>query len=269
MNQLNKEMTKAIDRPIKVMQYGGGNFLRAFVDYFIDLANEQGLFNGSVAIVESIEHSDVSRFRKQDCQYTLQLRGNVDGEEYVETRVITSLAKAVTVFHDYEEYIALAKEEELRFVVSNTTEAGIVFNAEDRFDEKFHVTFPAKLTQFLYERYRYFEGNKDKGLIMLPVELIDDNGIVLNKYVHDYIELWGLEDGFRYWIDEACVFTSTLVDRIVPGFPRNEKDQICSGIAADHSHDRRAARMQRRRRRRIQHWETARIACCFTGAGYR
>ncbi|MBR4422158.1 MAG: tagaturonate reductase [Erysipelotrichaceae bacterium] len=230
MNQLNKELTKAIDRPIKVMQYGGGNFLRAFVDYFIDLANEQGLFNGSVAIVESLPFSDVSRFKAQDCQYTLQLRGNVDGEEYVETRVITSLAKAVTVFHDYEEYIALAKEEELRFVVSNTTDAGIVFNAEDRFDEPFHVTFPAKLTQFLYKRYQYFEGNKDKGLIMLPVELIDDNGIVLNRYVRDYIELWGLEDAFRDWIDEACVFTSTLVDRIVPGFPRNEKDQICEQL---------------------------------------
>ena len=233
MNQLNKELTGAIDRPIRVMQYGGGNFLRAFVDYFIDLANEQGLFNGSVAIVESIEHSDVSRFRKQDCQYTLQLRGNVDGREYVETRVITSLAKAVTVFHDYDEYIALAKEEELRFVVSNTTEAGIVFNDQDRFDDPFHVTFPAKLTQFLYARYRHFNGNKEKGLIMLPVELIDDNGIVLNQYVHDYIDLWGLEEGFRSWIDDACVFTSTLVDRIVPGFPRSEKDQICRDLGYD------------------------------------
>ncbi|MBQ6333774.1 MAG: tagaturonate reductase [Erysipelotrichaceae bacterium] len=230
MDNLNIEMTKAPSRPIKVVQYGGGNFLRAFVDYFFDLANEKGLFDGSIAIVESLERSNVDRFKQQDCQYTLQLRGNVNGEEYVETRVITSLAKAVTVFHDYEEYVALAKEEELRFFVSNTTEAGIVFNGEDKFEDKFHVTFPAKLTQFLYERYKAFDGAMDKGLIMLPVELIDDNGIVLKKYVKDYIELWQLEEGFKNWVEEACIFTSTLVDRIVPGFPRDEKDEICAKL---------------------------------------
>ena len=128
MNNLNLEMTKAPARPIRVVQYGGGNFLRAFVDYFFDLANEKGLFNGSIAIVESLENSNVDRFKGQDCQYTLQLRGNVNGEKYVETRIITSIAKAVTVFKDFEEYMALAHEEELRFFVSNTTEAGIVFH---------------------------------------------------------------------------------------------------------------------------------------------
>jgi tagaturonate reductase len=230
MNNLNIEMTKAPKRPIKVVQYGGGNFLRAFVDYFFDLANEKGLFNGSVAIVESLEFSNVDRFKSQDCQYTLQLRGKVNGEEYVETRVITSLAKAVTVFHDFDEYMALAREPELRFFVSNTTEAGIVFNENDTFEDKFHVTFPAKLTQFLYERYSAFNGDHDKGLIMLPVELIDDNGIVLRKYVLDYIDLWKLEEGFRKWVEDDCVFTSTLVDRIVPGFPRDEKDEICAKL---------------------------------------
>ncbi len=149
MNNLNKELSKAVKRPIRVVQYGGGNFLRAFVDYFFDLANEKGLFNGSIAIVESLKNSNVDRFKSQDCQYTLQLRGNVNGKEYVETRLITSLDKAVTVYHDFEEYMDLAKEEELRFFVSNTTEAGIVFNENDKFDDKFEVTFPAKLTQFL------------------------------------------------------------------------------------------------------------------------
>ena len=230
MNNLNLEMTKAPKRPIKVVQYGGGNFLRAFVDYFFDLANEKGLFNGSVAIVESLENSNVDRFKGQDCQYTLQLRGNVNGEKYVETRVITCLDKAVTVFYDFEEYMALAKEEELRFFVSNTTEAGIVFHDTDKFEDKLHVTFPAKLTQFLYERYKAFGGDMNKGLIMLPVELIDDNGIVLKKYVMDYIDMWKLEEGFKNWVENACVFTSTLVDRIVPGFPRDEKDEICASL---------------------------------------
>lgn len=230
MNNINAEMTKAVKRPIKVLQYGGGNFLRAFVDYFFDLANEKGLFNGSIAVVESLENSNVDRFKQQDCQYTLQLRGNIDGEKYVETRVITSLAKALTIMNDYQEYIALAKEEELRFVVSNTTEAGIVFHKEDQFEDKFHVTFPAKLTQFLYERYTYFHGDKQKGLVMLPVELIDDNGIVLKKYVNDYCDMWKLEDGFKNWINEVCIFTSTLVDRIVPGYPKDEKDIICKDL---------------------------------------
>ncbi len=230
MNNLNKELSKAVKRPIRVVQYGGGNFLRAFVDYFFDLANEKGLFNGSIAIVESLKNSNVDRFKSQDCQYTLQLRGNVNGKEYVETRLITSLDKAVTVYHDFEEYMDLAKEEELRFFVSNTTEAGIVFNENDKFDDKFEVTFPGKLTQFLYERYKHFNGDPAKGLIMLPVELIDDNGIVLKKYVNQYIELWGLEEGFKKWVNESCVFTSTLVDRIVPGFPRDEKDEICAKL---------------------------------------
>ena len=230
MNNLNLELTKAVKRPITVMQYGGGNFLRAFVDYFFDLANEKGLYNGSVAIVESLPNSNVDRFKGQDCQYTLQLRGNINGEKYVETRVITSVAKALTLTHDFDEYMDLAKEESLRFVVSNTTEAGIVFNGEDKFDDKFYVTFPAKLTQFLYARYQNFNGDMSKGLIMLPVELIDDNGIVLKKYVLDYADLWNLEDGFKNWLKEACVFTSTLVDRIVPGFPRDEKDQICAQL---------------------------------------
>ncbi|MCR5096505.1 MAG: tagaturonate reductase [Erysipelotrichaceae bacterium] len=230
MNNLNKELSKAVKRPIRVVQYGGGNFLRAFVDYFFDLANEKGLFNGSIAIVESLKNSNVDRFKSQDCQYTLQLRGNVNGKEYVETRLITSLDKAVTVYYDFEEYMDLAKEEELRFFVSNTTEAGIVFNENDKFDDKLEVTFPAKLTQFLYERYKHFNGDPAKGLIMLPVELIDDNGIVLKKYVNQYIELWGLEEGFKKWVNESCVFTSTLVDRIVPGFPRDEKDEICAKL---------------------------------------
>ncbi len=230
MKTINLEMTKAVKRPIRVMQYGGGNFLRAFVDYFFDLANEKGLFDGSVAIVESIPNSNVDRFHHQDCQYTLQLRGRIDGEEYVETRVITSVQKALTVHHDYEEYMALAKEDSLRFVVSNTTEAGIVFHGDDKFEEPLYVTFPAKLTQFLYARYQHFNGDRNKGLIMLPVELIDDNGIVLKKYVHDYADLWNLDADFKKWLDEACVFTSTLVDRIVPGYPRDEKDEICAKL---------------------------------------
>jgi len=165
-------------------------------------------------------------FKDQDCQYTLQLRGRVDGVPYVETRQITSVKDIVSPFGNYEEYINVAKIDTLRFVVSNTTEAGIVFNGDDKFEEKLNITFPAKLTQFLLTRYETFNGAEDKGLVMLPVELIDDNGIELKKCVMKYIDLWNLDEGFRSWVDKACVFTSTLVDRIVTGYPRNDAEKI-------------------------------------------
>lgn len=230
METLNATLTNPVDRPVKVIQFGEGNFLRAFVDYFIDLANEKGLFNGSIVLIKPIEFGTLERFHKQNCQYTVQLRGLVEGEKYVETRLITSVKKAVSPFDDYDEYIALAAEEELRFVVSNTTEAGIVFDANDLFAEKKRITFPGKLTQFLLARYEKFHGAHDKGLVMLPVELIDDNGIELKKCVNKYIDLWQLPEDFKTWVNEDCIFTSTLVDRIVTGYPRDEKDAICQQL---------------------------------------
>ncbi len=227
MELLNKQMTKPVERPVKVAQFGEGNFLRAFVDYMIDIANEKGLFNGSIVLIRPIGFGNMDQmFKDQDCQYTLQLRGRVDGEPYVETRQITSVKDIVSPFGNYEEYINVAKIDTLRFVVSNTTEAGIVFNGDDKFEETLNITFPAKLTQFLLTRYETFNGAEDKGLVMLPVELIDDNGIELKKCVMKYIDLWNLDEGFRTWVDKACVFTSTLVDRIVTGYPRNDAEKI-------------------------------------------
>lgn len=227
MELLNKQMTKPVERPVKVAQFGEGNFLRAFVDYMIDIANEKGLFDGSIVLIRPIGFGNMDQmFKDQDCQYTLQLRGRVDGEPYVETRQITSVKDIVSPFGNYEDYINVAKIDTLRFVVSNTTEAGIVFNEEDKFEEKLNITFPAKLTQFLLTRYETFNGAADKGLVMLPVELIDDNGIELKKCVMKYIDLWNLDAGFKNWVDTACIFTSTLVDRIVTGYPRNDAEKI-------------------------------------------
>lgn len=227
MELLNKQMTNPVERPVKVAQFGEGNFLRAFVDYMIDIANEKGLFDGSIVLIRPIGFGNMDQmFKDQDCQYTLQLRGRVDGEPYVETRQITSVKDIVSPFGNYEDYINVAKIDTLRFVVSNTTEAGIVFNEEDKFEEKLNITFPAKLTQFLLTRYETFNGAADKGLVMLPVELIDDNGIELKKCVMKYIDLWNLDAGFKNWVDTACIFTSTLVDRIVTGYPRNDAEKI-------------------------------------------
>lgn len=227
MELLNRQKTGKVERPVKVLQFGEGNFLRAFVDYMIDIANEKGEFNGDIVLVKPIEFGSLNMFHEQECQYTVQLRGIVDGEAKRINRIVTSVADAVAACEEYEKYAAYAKLDSLRFIVSNTTEAGIVYDDTDRFELNPPKTYPGKLTKFLYERYKHFAGAPDKGLVMLPVELIDDNGIHLKECVLKFAKLWNLETGFIDWLNNACVFTSTLVDRIVTGYPRDEAEELC------------------------------------------
>ena len=179
MDRLTAAMAPAANRPVKVLQFGEGNFLRAFVDYFIDIANEKTDFNGSVVLVKPITFGSLDMFHEQDCRYTVMLRGLVDGEAVEQSRLITSVSDAVDAYSEYDKYADFAKCETLRFVVSNTTEAGIVLKEDDDFNACPPVSFPAKLCKFLYERAEHFNYAEDKGLVMLPVELIDDNGIML------------------------------------------------------------------------------------------
>lgn len=224
MERINKQMTGAKERPVKVVQFGEGNFLRAFVDYMFDLANEQGKFDGSIVLIKPIEFGSLDMFHEQDCQYTVTLSGrDENGEAKVSDRIITSVADAVDAYTEYEKYNDLAKNPDLRFVVSNTTEAGIVYDETDKFELCPPATFPGKLTKFLYTRYQEFNGDKSKGLIMLPVELIDDNGMHLKECVLKQCANWGLEADFVEWVKEACIFTQTLVDRIVTGYPRGKE----------------------------------------------
>lgn len=227
MEQINKKMTGKKERPVKVLQFGEGNFLRAFVDYMIDIANESGEFDGDIVIVKPIDFGNLDRFHNQECQYTVQLRGIVDGEAKKINRVVTSVTDAVDAYQEYEKYASYAKLDTLRFVVSNTTEAGIVYDESDRFELNPPKSYPGKLCKFLFERYKAFDGALDKGLVMLPVELIDDNGIHLKECVLKQAKNWGLEEGFEKWVNEACIFTSTLVDRIVTGYPRDEAAALC------------------------------------------
>ncbi len=226
MELLNKKISNPIDRPVKVLQFGEGNFLRGFVDYMIDVANEKGVFNGNIVIVKPIEYGSLEMFKEQECQYTLSLRGKEGGETKVENRIITSISDAVAAIEEYDKYSAYAKLDTLRFVVSNTTEAGIVFDKEDKFEANPPKTFPGKLTKFLFERYTHFNGALDKGLIIIPCELIENNGPTLKKCILEFIELWNLADEFKTWVLEACIFCSTLVDRIVTGYPRAEAEAI-------------------------------------------
>lgn len=226
MELLNKALTKKKERPVKVLQFGEGNFLRGFVDYMIDIANEKGYFDGDIVLVKPIEFGTLDRLHKQECQYTVSLRGIVDGKAAVQNRIITSVTDAVAAHEEYGKYSEYAKLDSLRFIVSNTTEAGIVYDDTDRLEMEPPHSYPGKLTKFLYERYKHFNGAADKGLVMLPVELIDDNGIRLKECVMKLADLWKLEDGFKAWLNDACVFCSTLVDRIITGYPKDEEKEL-------------------------------------------
>ena len=226
MELLSRSKTGKKERPIKVLQFGEGNFLRGFVDYMIDIANEKGEFDGDIVLVKPIEFGTLDRFRAQECQYTVSLRGIVDGKPAVLNRIVTSVADVVAAHEEYEKYSSYAKLDTLRYIVSNTTEAGIVYDESDKLEMNPPKSFPAKLAKFLYERYQYFNGAMDKGLVMLPVELIDDNGIHLKECVLKQADNWNLEDSFKKWVNEACIFTSTMVDRIITGYPREEDKKL-------------------------------------------
>lgn len=226
MKILNRSYTKAVERPIKVLQFGEGNFLRGFVDSMIDIANEKGIFNGNIAIVKAIPYGNLDTFKEQDCQYTLSLRGKENGEEKVINRIITSIGDAVGAYEDYAAYAAYGRLDSLRFIVSNTTEAGIVYDETDRFDANPPKTYPGKLTKLLYERYIHFQGDTSKGLVIIPCELIERNGEALKGCVYSFIQLWELGDEFLQWVDNSCIFCSTLVDRIITGYPKDEAESL-------------------------------------------
>ena len=212
--------------PVKIMQFGEGNFLRAFVDWMINRINSKGLFEGSVVVVQPLERGLADMINAQDGLYTLYLRGVENGEVKVEKEVITVIKECVNPYLQWEKTVRYAVGDELRFVISNTTEAGIEFVAEPFVRGACQKTYPAKLTSLLYERYKAFDGAEDKGIVMIPCELIDRNGDNLKKCVLKYAKYWELEDGFVKWIESACAFLNTLVDRIVPGYPRDEADAL-------------------------------------------
>ena len=212
--------------PEKVLQFGEGNFLRAFVDYFFDVANEKCGFNGKVVLCQPIAPGLANMINEQQGLYTLYLRGFENGQKVNQKRVISAVSRCLNPYEDFGSLLACAKNPDLRYLASNTTEAGIAFDPSCRFDDAPPASFPGKLTRFLYERYTHFGTVHGKGFVILSCELIDNNGKELKKCVHQYIDLWGLSDEFAKWVDEENLFCSTLVDRIVTGYPRAEAAAI-------------------------------------------
>ena len=208
--------------PIKIVQFGEGNFLRAFVNYAIQELNDTQSFNAGVAVVQPIEHGMINMLNDQDGLYTLFLKGIEKDEEIQQKQVITNIVKGINPYENFQDYITLAKEASLEFVISNTTEAGISYVETDTFNMEPPSSFPAKLTVFLYKRFQYFKGDASKGLTIIPCELINYNADTLKDIILKYCALWNLEAAFSTWINNCNSFHNTLVDRIVPGYPKDD-----------------------------------------------
>lgn len=229
--KLNREnLGKEVKLPIKVVQFGEGNFLRAFVDYAFQVLNKKENFNAGIAVVQPLENGLVHLLNDQDGLYTLFLNGIKKGEQIQEIEVIENIVKGINPYIEFDQFLALAKEEELEFIISNTTEAGIEFIDSDTMEMTPPKAFPARLAVLLYERFRHFNGDNTKGLTIIPCELINHNADTLKAILLQYANLWNLEDGFKNWLENACTFHNTLVDRIVPGYPKNEIEEYNSKI---------------------------------------
>ena len=217
--------------PEKVMQFGEGNFLRAFVDDFFDIANEKVGYNGKVVLVQPIAPGLADLINKQEGLYTLYLRGSEKGVKVDDKRVISACSRCINPYGDWDGVLELARSQDLEIIVSNTTEAGIVHDNESAFDQVPPNSFPAKLTRVLFERFTAGQ----KGVVILSCELIDNNGKELLRCVNQYIDDWKLSDDFRKWVNEENIFCSTLVDRIVPGRIRDPKE--VERLAAENGYD--------------------------------
>ena len=212
--------------PEKVIQFGEGNFLRAFVDWIIWNMDQKTDFNGSVVVVQPIEKGMVDMLNGQDCLYHVNLQGRENGKPVNTLERIDVISRALNPYTQHAAFMVLADQPEIRFVISNTTEAGITFDPACKLDDAPASSYPGKLVQLLYRRFLTFNGDPTKGLIIFPCELIFLNGHVLKDCIEKYIDLWNLGTDFKKWFEEACGVYATLVDRIVPGFPRNEIAQI-------------------------------------------
>ena len=231
MERLNRTSAPQAKRyPEKVIQFGEGNFLRAFIEWIIWNTNKRTAFNGSVVVVQPIEKGMVDCLNEQDGLYHLNLQGLQNGEPVDSIDLIDVISRGLNPYRDFDAFMALASQPELRFVISNTTEAGIAFDPSCKLDDKPAASYPGKLTQLLYRRWQIFKGDLSKGFIIFPCELIFENGKHLKECIRQYIDLWELGPDFSAWFEEACQVYCTLVDRIVPGYPRDNAAALCERV---------------------------------------
>ncbi len=209
-------------RPDKIIQFGEGGFLRGFVDWIFQIANDKEIFNGNAVVVQPIEKGMCDMLSAQNCVYTHVTRGLSNGKAVVDKKIIDMISRCVNPYENYEDYLKLAENPDFRFIVSNTTESGIVYRKGDKLEDAPAVSFPAKLTALLNKRYNLGL----KGFIFLPCELINKNGETLKEIILQYADDWNLGDGFKAWIENDNIFCNTLVDRINTGYPKGEDLQL-------------------------------------------
>ncbi|MBQ9764678.1 MAG: tagaturonate reductase [Lachnospiraceae bacterium] len=212
-----------------IIQFGEGGFLRSFVDYFFDGLNKQGLYDGKVVVVQPIEQGMVSVLNEQNGEYHQFLRGIKDGKPVEEMTKIDVISRGLNPYEDYKAYLELAHNKDARVIVSNTTEAGIVYLGTEKLDDAPPKSFPAKLTALLYERFKAGL----PGFIILSCELIDHNGDVLKECVLKYVKLWELGEDFENFVKNENHFCSTLVDRICTGYPRDDIEEFTAKIGKE------------------------------------
>ena len=221
-NKVDLPKGESFDFPERILQFGTGVLLRGLPDYFVDKANKAGVFKGRVLVVKSTATAGADDFAEQDGLYTLCIKGIEDGQEVVRYSVSNAISRVLSASNDWPAILAAAQNPDMQVVFSNTTEVGIVLS-NDKVGDTPPLSFPGKLLAFLYERYQYFAGDKTKGLVVLPTELISDNATKLKKILHSLATQNNLGADFLSWLDEANDFCNTLVDRIVPG--RLSKDE--------------------------------------------
>ncbi len=228
MEKLNRTTVDKIDYPVRILQFGEGNFLRAFVDWMIDGANRHGVMSHGVAAVQPIPGGEriEELMREQDCMYHVVLEGIKDKKPVREISLVGSIAEIVNPYREYARYEEIFLSPELETVISNTTEAGIRWEEGDDLWALPPASFPAKMTALLYKRWRKFGGDPARGLCVVCCELIENNGSTLREYVLRHAAANGLESEFTGWVENACHFYDTLVDRIVTGFPKDDIDEI-------------------------------------------
>jgi tagaturonate reductase len=218
LSKSNVENKKIFDLPEKVLQFGTGVLLRGLPDYFIDKANRQGVFNGRVVVVKSTDGGDAAAFDRQDGLYTLCIRGIEDGKKIEENVISSAISRVLSAKGQWKEILQCAHNPEMRVIISNTTEVGIRLVEED-INQEPPASFPGKLLAFLLERYKACKGSEEGGMVIVPTELIVDNGRKLAAIVQQLAQFNKLDAAFISWLSKSCHWCSSLVDRIVPGKP--------------------------------------------------
>ncbi|MBQ2521814.1 MAG: tagaturonate reductase [Bacteroidales bacterium] len=231
MERLNRTSCPAAKQYTeKIIQFGEGNFLRAFVDWIVWKTNQKTDFNASVVVVQPIDRGMVEMLGEQDGLYHLNLQGIDKGQRVDSIERIDVISRGINPYAEFDAYMKLAEQPEIRFVISNTTEAGIAFDPACKFTDAPASSYPGKLVQLLYHRFEYFKGDPAKGLIIFPCELIFLNGKELKRCIREYIKLWNLGEAFSAWFENHCGVYCTLVDRIVPGYPRDNAAELCEKV---------------------------------------